>query len=98
MILTTEGHIEVKPNQNLLLRLGRSLLSCNLISFNRTSSDFLNYYKNKYKRLRLLNNSSFFKAFKSADVTNNYFKSQLALLQKEEEEKKLNEEEEEENK
>jgi len=84
MVLSKEQQIEVLPKQKLIMQVGRTLLSCSLIPRNRTCSHFLNFYRNKNKKAVLSMDSNFFKAFKTADVTNVYFKSQLALLQKEE--------------
>jgi hypothetical protein len=84
MVLLKDEQIEILPNQKLILLVGRTLLTCSPIPFNRKYSHFMKSNKNKNKKAVLSMDSNFFKAFKTADVTNVYFKSHLSLLQKEE--------------
>ena len=71
-------------NQKVIIQVGSTLLNFSLIPIQRNCSYFPSHFRSKNKKSILSIDSNFYKAFKTADLTNVYFKSQLALLQKEE--------------
>lgn len=79
-LVLVHGKIQIEPETNVVLMVGRSLLNCTLVNLNRKSSHFLDYYNNKLKRKKLINHSIFFKSFKSFDQSTGYFRSFLKVL------------------